>query len=130
MSAPVDVLAQCPFCGYDDIRRDDQAAPDNNGIVYCDQCGAEALSADAWNMRTHSAAVAELIERDKAATQLFDCILRGLNDLTGSMGHRSEQFVAGWLENWATSMHAAGFKPTNPGAPDIARSLARIGCVA
>jgi ribosomal protein L37AE/L43A len=58
----VDVLAVCPFCGHDDIRRD-RTSPNNIGpIVYCDQCGAEALSVDAWNMRTPSAAVAELIE--------------------------------------------------------------------
>lgn len=73
MSGAVEVLAPCPFCGYDDIRRDDPKAPDNNGIVYCDQCGAHALSADAWNMRTHGAAVAELVEDRR---QLADALAK------------------------------------------------------
>lgn len=72
-------------------------------------------------------AIVKLIERDKVAAQVFDCILRGVNDLTGPMGCRSEQFVAGWLKSWAKSLHAAGFKPSDTTAPDIARAIARIG---
>jgi len=72
-------------------------------------------------------AVEELIERNHEAAEVFECILRGLNDLTSPMGHRSEPYVIGWMQSWAKSMHDAGFRPTNPEAPDIARALARIG---
>jgi hypothetical protein len=73
------------------------------------------------------AAVAELIERDRVATEIFTRILRGVNDLDGPMGHRSEQYVAGWLGQWAKSMHAAGFKPLNPESRDITSALANVG---
>lgn len=79
------------------------------------------------DIATVRAAVAELLKRDKAAAKVFDCVLRGLNDLTGTMGYRSQEFVSGWLENWAKSMRAVGFKPTDPSARDIARALVRIG---
>lgn len=72
------------------------------------------------------AAVAELMERDRIATEVFTCILRGMNDLNGSMSYGSETFVSGWLQQWATSMYAAGFKPINPEARDISAALARI----
>lgn len=78
-------------------------------------------------MTAARAAVAELMERDRIATEVFTCILRGVNDLNGSMGHRSEPFVSGWLQQWARSMHIAGFKPINPEARDISSALARIG---
>lgn len=84
---------------------------------------------DAYSVEHKAArlAVAELIERDRVATEIFTCILRGVNDLDGPMGHRSEQYVAGWLGQWAKSMHAAGFKPLNPESRDITSALARVG---
>lgn len=77
-------------------------------------------------LREARAAVAELIERDKAAQKVFDCILRGVNDVRGELGYRSFQYVPSWLEGWAKALIAAGFHPTNPDARDIKRALARV----
>lgn len=73
------------------------------------------------------AAVAELIERDRVAQEVFDCILRGLNDTSGELGYRSLQYTSAWMKSWAKALLVAGFRPTNPEAGDIKRALARVG---
>ena len=96
-------------------------------VPHPDHAQDAANNAAAIALHEYSATVAELIERDRVATEIFTCILRGVNDLDGPMGHRSEQYVAGWLGQWAKSMHAAGFKPLNPESRDITSALARVG---
>ena len=81
------------------------------------------------NLLEADAAIGEMIERDRIAQEVFTCILRGVNDLCGPMGYRSEPFVSGWLQQWAKSMNAAGFTPLDPAARDICSALARIGGV-
>lgn len=62
----------------------------------------------------------EVDAREKAASDVYTCILRGLNDLMVS--HAAENHISDWLQSWAQLMRNAGYEP-NAAGKDIDRAL-------
>lgn len=60
------------------------------------------------------------LDRDNAVQAVFDCILRGINDLS-IPGMQS--YAHGWLCSWAKALQKVGMTPLNPEATDIKRTL-------
>lgn len=100
--------------------------PMHTQLEHVDERFAEGLT-NARLISSAPALLAEVLERraqDAKVREVFDCMLRAVNDLRVSAS--SHKYAQSWIESWAKYLLADGLAPSNLGVRDIANALAAL----